>query len=60
MKVGPPLNGISKRQSRSWVEEHFANPQKMVAGVDHAGVQTVAEGSGESDVVPVRAAGVGR
>ena len=32
MKVGPPLNGIGKRQSRSWVEEHFANPQKMVPG----------------------------
>ena len=29
-KVGPPLNGLSKRQSRSWVEEHFANPQKLV------------------------------
>jgi ubiquinol-cytochrome c reductase cytochrome b subunit len=32
MRVGPPLNGISKRQSRSWVEDHFANPQKMVPG----------------------------
>lgn len=30
MKVGPPLNGISKRESRSWVEDHFANPQKLV------------------------------
>jgi len=30
MKVGPPLNGLSKRQSRSWVENHFANPQKLV------------------------------
>jgi ubiquinol-cytochrome c reductase cytochrome b subunit len=32
MKVGPPLNGISKRQSRSWVEDHFANPQKLSPG----------------------------
>ena len=32
MRVGPPLNGISKRQSRSWVEEHFADPQKMAPG----------------------------
>ncbi len=32
MKVGPPLNGLSKRQSRSWVEEHFANPQKLSPG----------------------------
>jgi ubiquinol-cytochrome c reductase cytochrome b subunit len=32
MKLGPPLNGISKRQSRSWVEEHFADPQKLSPG----------------------------
>jgi mono/diheme cytochrome c family protein len=32
MRIGPPLNGIGKRQSRSWVEDHFANPQKMVPG----------------------------
>jgi ubiquinol-cytochrome c reductase cytochrome b subunit len=30
MKIGPPLNGLSKRQSRSWVEDHFADPQKLV------------------------------
>jgi ubiquinol-cytochrome c reductase cytochrome b subunit len=30
MKVGPPLNGLAKRQSRSWVEDHFGNPQKLV------------------------------
>ena len=30
MKVGPPLNGLSKRQSRRWVEDHFADPQKLV------------------------------
>jgi len=29
MRVGPPLNGLSKRESRSWVEDHFANPQKL-------------------------------
>jgi ubiquinol-cytochrome c reductase cytochrome b subunit len=32
MKLGPPLNGLAKRQSRSWVEDHFVNPQKLVAG----------------------------
>ena len=32
MKLGPPLNGLSKRQTRSWVEEHFANPQKLSPG----------------------------
>lgn len=32
MKLGPPLNGLSQRQSRSWVEEHFANPQKLSPG----------------------------
>jgi ubiquinol-cytochrome c reductase cytochrome b subunit len=30
MKVGPPLNGLSKRESRSWVENHFADPQRLV------------------------------
>jgi ubiquinol-cytochrome c reductase cytochrome b subunit len=32
MKIGPPLNGLSKRQSRSWVEDHFADPRKMAPG----------------------------
>ena len=32
MKLGPPLNGLSQRQSRSWVEEHFADPQKLSPG----------------------------
>jgi len=32
MKVGPPLNGLSKRQTRSWVDEHYANPQKLSPG----------------------------
>jgi ubiquinol-cytochrome c reductase cytochrome b subunit len=32
MTVGPPLNGLAKRQTRSWVEEHFANPQKLSPG----------------------------
>ena len=32
MRIGPPLNGLSKRQSRGWVEEHFADPGKMVPG----------------------------
>ena len=32
MKVGPPLNGISKRETRSWIEDHFENPQKLSPG----------------------------
>jgi ubiquinol-cytochrome c reductase cytochrome b subunit len=32
MKIGPPLNGLSKRQSRGWVEDHFANPGRMAPG----------------------------
>jgi ubiquinol-cytochrome c reductase cytochrome b subunit len=32
MKIGPPLNGLAKRQSRSWVEAHFADPQKLSPG----------------------------
>jgi ubiquinol-cytochrome c reductase cytochrome b subunit len=32
MKIGPTLNGLSKRQTRSYVEEHFLDPQKMSPG----------------------------
>jgi len=32
MQVGPPLNGLSTRQTRSWVIDHFANPQKLSPG----------------------------
>lgn len=32
MAVGPPLNGLSKRQTRSWVLDHFVNPQKLSPG----------------------------
>jgi ubiquinol-cytochrome c reductase cytochrome b subunit len=32
VKLGPPLNGLAKRESRSWVEDHFADPQKMSPG----------------------------
>ena len=31
-QIGPPLNGLSKRRSRSWVERHFADPQKLAPG----------------------------
>jgi ubiquinol-cytochrome c reductase cytochrome b subunit len=30
--VGPSLNGLSKRRSRSWVEQHFADPEKLSPG----------------------------
>jgi quinol-cytochrome oxidoreductase complex cytochrome b subunit len=32
MKVGPVLNGLAKRQSRSWVMGHFVDPQKLAPG----------------------------
>ena len=32
MAVGPPLNGLAKRQTRSWVVDHFADPQKLSPG----------------------------
>jgi ubiquinol-cytochrome c reductase cytochrome b subunit len=32
MKVGPPLNALSKRETRSWIEDHFENPQKLSPG----------------------------
>ena len=36
MSVGPPLNGLVQAPSRSWVEDHFADPQKLAPGLDHA------------------------
>jgi ubiquinol-cytochrome c reductase cytochrome b subunit len=30
--MGPPLNGLAKRRNRDWIEEHFANPQKVSPG----------------------------
>ncbi len=32
MKVGPPLNGLSRRRTAEWVEEHFRDPQKLTPG----------------------------
>ncbi|HUI80740.1 MAG TPA: cytochrome b N-terminal domain-containing protein [Bryobacteraceae bacterium] len=32
MSIGPPLNGVDKRRSRSWVEDHFADPPKYSPG----------------------------
>jgi ubiquinol-cytochrome c reductase cytochrome b subunit len=32
MKVGPVLNGLARRQSRSWVIDHFLDPQKLAPG----------------------------
>jgi cbb3-type cytochrome oxidase cytochrome c subunit len=32
MDVGPALNGLDKRRSRSWVEDHFADPPKLSPG----------------------------
>ncbi len=29
MKVGPPLDGLSNRRTRTWVERHFSEPQIM-------------------------------
>jgi ubiquinol-cytochrome c reductase cytochrome b subunit len=32
VQVGPVLNGLSKRETRTWVEEHFLDPQKLSPG----------------------------
>ena len=32
MRVGPPLNGLSKRRDKNWVQQHFADPQKLSPG----------------------------
>jgi ubiquinol-cytochrome c reductase cytochrome b subunit len=31
-EVGPVLNGLQKRRSRNWVEEHFLDPKKLSPG----------------------------
>lgn len=31
-EVGPPLNGLSRRRTRTWVESHFREPQVMSPG----------------------------
>jgi cbb3-type cytochrome oxidase cytochrome c subunit len=31
-EVGPPLNGVSRRRSKEWIEQHFVSPQKMSPG----------------------------
>jgi ubiquinol-cytochrome c reductase cytochrome b subunit len=32
MKVGPVLNGLAKRETRSWVLDHFGDPEKFSPG----------------------------
>jgi len=29
VEVGPGLNGLSKRRGQSWIEDHFADPQRL-------------------------------
>jgi ubiquinol-cytochrome c reductase cytochrome b subunit len=30
--VGPPLNGLSNRREKDWIEKHFVDPEKMSPG----------------------------
>lgn len=32
MAIGPPLNGLARRRTRTWVVQHFASPQGMSPG----------------------------
>jgi ubiquinol-cytochrome c reductase cytochrome b subunit len=32
VKLGPPLNGLKRRRTGQWVEQHFHNPQAMSPG----------------------------
>jgi ubiquinol-cytochrome c reductase cytochrome b subunit len=32
MTVGPPLNGLARRRTKSWVIQHFANPEALSPG----------------------------
>ena len=31
-RLGPPLNGLKRRRTEPWVEEHFGNPQALSPG----------------------------
>jgi len=32
MKIGPPLNGLARRRTKTWVAQHFAHPQDLSPG----------------------------
>ncbi len=32
MTIGPPLNGLARRRTKTWVVQHFANPQALSPG----------------------------
>jgi cbb3-type cytochrome oxidase cytochrome c subunit len=32
MKMGPPLNGVARRRTKTWVAQHFANPEALSPG----------------------------
>jgi ubiquinol-cytochrome c reductase cytochrome b subunit len=32
MKMGPPLNGLARRRTKTWVAQHFANPEALSPG----------------------------
>ena len=32
MAVGPPLNGVSMRHPKDWIEQHFRDPQALSPG----------------------------
>jgi len=39
MKVGPALNGLSRRRSREWIENQIWNPESAFSRVDDAGLR---------------------
>jgi len=32
VKLGPPLNGLKRRRTEAWVEQHFRDPQALSPG----------------------------
>ena len=32
MKIGPPLNGLARRRTKTWVVQHFGNPEALSPG----------------------------
>ena len=60
MKVGPPLNGLSKRRDAELGRGPLRGSAKALAGIDHAALQAAAERPGKSDELPYGATGVRR
>jgi hypothetical protein len=53
MKVGPPLDELSKRRTRTWVERHFIEPQVMSPNTIMPAYKIYAARNGSDHRLPV-------